>query len=198
MKSESTQIITTADPDETGTREESNDNAKTFQSAVIGVFDTHAQAERMIKSLDANGFPLQQLSIVGKGYHSEERPVGFYTTGDRVKTWGSVGLLWGSLWGLLLGAAFFWVPGIGPIAAAGPFVHLLVSAAEGAAVVGGISALGAALVSLGLPRKGVIKYERLLTADKFVLIAHGSRTEVTSAHHMMEQANATDTAVINA
>jgi hypothetical protein len=59
-------------------------------------------------------------------------PTGFYTTGDRVKTWGGAGLFWGSLWGLLFGAAFFWIPGVKPIAVAGPFVHLLVTAVEGA------------------------------------------------------------------
>ena len=84
-------------------------------NAVIGVFPTHVQAEQAIKTMEANGFSMRRLSIIGKGYHTEERPVGFYTTGDRVKTWGGVGLFWGSIWGLLFGAAFFWVPGIGPI-----------------------------------------------------------------------------------
>lgn len=166
--------------------------------AVIGVFDTHVQAERVVKSMEANGFPLRQLSIIGKGYHSEEHPVGFYTTGDRVKTWGGAGLVWGGLWGLLFGSAFFWVPGIGPIAAAGPFIHLLATAAQGAAVVGGISALGAALVSMGLPKKDVVKYESIVKADRFLVIAHGDAQEVARARQLMEQEKASETAVIEA
>jgi hypothetical protein len=51
------------------------------------------------------------------------------------------------LWGLLAGAGFFWIPGIGLIAAGGPFLHLLATAAGGAVVVGGASALGAALTA---------------------------------------------------
>jgi len=166
--------------------------------AVIGVFDTHVQAEHAIKSLESSGFSMQRLSIVGKGYHTEEKPTGFYSLGDRVKTWGSVGLFWGSLWGLLFGAAFIWIPGIGPIAAAGPFVHLLVSAVEGAVVVGGMSALGAALVSLGLPKKDVIKYEREIKADRYLIIAHGTHDEVERARELMEQEQATDTTVVEA
>jgi hypothetical protein len=182
-----------SDADESG---EMSQETETFQSAVIGVFSTHSQAERIIKKLEDNGFPLRQLSIIGKGYHSEEHPVGFYSTGDRVKTWGGVGLFWGGLWGLLIGAAFFWVPAVGPIAAAGPIVHLLVSAVEGAAVVGGISAVGAALVSLGLPKKDVIKYESLIKAEKYIVIAHGDIHEVDKARHLMDQEQATDTAVV--
>jgi hypothetical protein len=165
------------------------------QSAIIAVFDTHLQAERAVRSMKRAGFDMRKLSIVGKGYHTEEHPVGFYTTGDRVKTWGGIGAFWGGLWGLLIGAAFFWIPGIGPLAVAGPFVHLLVSALEGAILVGGVSALGAALVSLGVPREKVMKYETQVRADKYLLIAHGDAGQVEQARTIMSQNEATETAV---
>lgn len=167
-------------------------------SAVIGVFDTHDQAEQAVKALEAGGFPMRRLSIVGKGYQTEEKPTGFYTTGDRVKTWGGVGLLWGSLWGLLVGAGFFWIPGIGLIAAGGPFLHLLATAAGSAVVVGGASALGAALISLGLPKSDVIKYERYIKSDRYLIIAHGTAEEVARAADLMQQERAAETAVIGA
>lgn len=166
------------------------------RNAVIGVFAIHTEAEEAVKALQKNGFPMRRLSIIGKGYHTEENPIGFYSTGDRVKTWGGAGLFWGTLWGLLFGSAFFWIPGIGPIAAAGPFVHLLVTAVEGAAVVGGVSALGAALVSMGLPQKDVIKYERYVKADKYLVIAHGPSDEVALAKTLMEQEKAMEIAVV--
>jgi hypothetical protein len=167
-------------------------------SAVIGVFDTHDQAEQAVKALETAGFPMRRLSIVGKGYQAEEKPTGFYTAGDRVKTWGGVGMLWGSLWGLLVGFGFFWIPGIGLIAAGGPFLHLLATAAGGAVVVGGVSALGAALISLGLPKKNVIKYERLVKSDRYLVIAHGTPAEVAHATGLMQQEQATETEVIGA
>lgn len=167
-------------------------------SAIIATYDTHLQAEQAVKDLDRSGFDMKLLSIVGKGYHSEQHPVGFYTMGDRMKSWGGLGLFWGALWGMLLGAAFFWLPGIGPLGVAGPFVHLLVSGVEGAAVVGGVSALGAALVSLGVPKNSVIKYESSLRADKFLLIVHGNAEAVEQAQQVIEQTGATDSATYTA
>ena len=89
---------------------------------------------------------MKKLSIVGKDYHTEEHVVGYYTTGDRMMYWGKLGAFWGGFWGLLFGSAFFWVPGIGPLLVAGPLVMWIVGALEEAAVVGGLSALGAATV----------------------------------------------------
>ena len=50
----------------------------------------------------------------------------------------------------------------------------LVGALEGAVVIGGVSALGAALMQIGVPKDQTIKYETALKADKFVLVVHGS------------------------
>jgi hypothetical protein len=167
-------------------------------NAIIATYQTHEQAEEAVRELDRSGFSMKQLSIVGKGYHSEEHPVGFYTVGDRMKSWGGLGLFWGALWGMLLGAAFFWVPGIGPLGVAGPFVHILVTGAEGAALAGGTSVLGAALMSLGVPKDGVIKYESSLRADKYLLIVHGSKEDVERASRVVEHTPAVETAIYTA
>jgi len=44
----------------------------------IGVYDTHTEAENAIKELQKSGFDIKKLSIVGKGYHSEEHAGDFY------------------------------------------------------------------------------------------------------------------------
>ena len=163
------------------------------QSAVVATFDTHRQAEQGVKELQKSGFNMNKLSIIGRGYHSEEHPLGFYTSGDRIRTWGGIGAFWGGLWGILLGAAFFWVPGFGPLAVAGPIVGMLAGGLEGAAVVGGISALVAALMSLGLPKRSAIKYETLLKADKYLVIAHGNAEEVDNAREILQRAHALET-----
>lgn len=161
-------------------------------SGLIATYDTHAGAEDSIREIDHAGFNMKRLSIIGKGYHSEEHPVGFYTVGDRMKTWGGVGAFWGALWGMLFGAAFFWIPGIGLLGAAGPFVHVLAGALEGAALVGGLSVLGAALANIGVPGDAIVKYERSLRADKYLLIAHGTSEEIEKLRAVVERTGAAD------
>lgn len=157
------------------------------QNNVIAVYDSHAQAEEALQKLSSEGFDIKKVSIIGKGYHSEEKVVGYYTTGDRMKSWGAMGAFWGGLWGLLLGAGFFLIPGVGPVLIGGPFLAALVGALESAAVVGGLSALAAALVSMGIPKDKALKYEADLRADKYLLVVHGTAEEVERARSILAQ-----------
>ena len=156
------------------------------KSSVIAVYGSHESAEHAVKTLQHQGFDMTKLSIVGKDYHTEEHVVGYYTTGDRMKSWGSFGAFWGGLWGLLFGAAIFFFPGIGPIAVAGPLAASIVAALEGAVAVGGLSALAAALVGAGIPKESALKYETELQAGKFVLLAHGTDEEIGRAKALLE------------
>jgi hypothetical protein len=157
------------------------------KSSVIAVYSTHEQAETTVKALQQHGFDMTKLSIVGKDYHTEEHVVGYYNTGDRMKAWGRVGAFWGGLWGMLFGAAVFFIPGVGPIVVAGPLVAWILGALEGAVVVGGLSALGAALVSIGVPKDSALKYETELQSGKFVLVAHGSEGEIDRAKALLDR-----------
>ena len=118
----------------------------TENKASVAIFETHQQAEDAVKELERAGFDMKTLSIIGKGFHTEENVVGYYSVGDRMKLWGKTGAFWGGLWGMLFGSAFFFIPGVGPLVFAGPIVSWMIGALEGAAVVGGLGALGAALV----------------------------------------------------
>lgn len=149
------------------------------------VFNTHAEAEDAIRLLDRSGFDVKKLSIIGKGYHTEEHAVGFYGMGDRIKSWGGVGAFWGGIWGLLLGPAVFLLPGVGLVAMAGPVVTALISTLEGAVLVGSLGALGAALSKLGASHDQVIKYESAIKSDKYVLMIHGSTEEISIANDIL-------------
>ncbi len=154
-------------------------------NSVVAIYDTHTQAEEAVKELQRSGFDMKKMSIVGKDYHTDEHVVGYYNTGDRMKYWGKQGAFWGGLWGMLFGA-FFIIPGLGPILVAGPLVAWIVGALEGAVVVGGLSALGAGLYSIGIPKDSVVKYEAALKSDKFLLLAHGTAAEVGKARDILQ------------
>jgi len=160
------------------------------QNSVVAVFAQHSGAENAIKELQGSGFDIKKLAVVGRDYQTEADVVGFYNTGDRMKYWGKWGAFWGGLWGLLIGAAFIIVPGVGPVVAAGSIVSWIVAALEGAVVVGGLSALGAGLFSIGIPKNSVVKYETSIKAGKFVLVAHGTAVEVAKARDILKTSGA--------
>jgi hypothetical protein len=164
--------------------------AEKDQNSVVATFGQHTGAENAVKELKAGGFDVKKLSIIGRDYHSEDHIIGFYNTGDRMKYWGKMGAFWGGLWGMLFGAAFLFIPGIGPVIAAGSVVSWIVGALEGAVVVGGLSALGAGLYSFGIPKDSVVNYETSLKAGKFLLIAHGTADEVEQARQILQNSEA--------
>jgi hypothetical protein len=154
----------------------------------VAVYPDHSEADTAVKALQHGGFDMKKLSIIGADYHSEEDVVGFYNTGDRMRTWGKYGAFWGGIWGLFFGAAFFVVPGIGPLVAAGPLVVAIVSALEGAVAVGALGAIGAGLVGIGIPANSMVHYETAIKAGKFLVVAHGSHDEAEHARDILTSA----------
>lgn len=71
----------------------------------------------------------------------------------------------------------------------------IIGALEGAVVVGGLTAVGAGLYSIGIPKDSVLKYETALKADKFILIAHGTAAEVAKAKDIIQTTHPTELAV---
>ena len=132
-------------------------NAGNERNSIVAIFGQYSGAENAIKELKNTGFDIKHLSIIGRDYHTEQNIVGFYNSG--MKYWGKLGAFWGGIWGLLVGVAVLIIPAVGPVVIAGSAVTLIVAALEGAIAVGGLSALGAGLLSLGIPKDSVIKYE---------------------------------------
>jgi len=165
------------------------------QNSTVAIFSDHTGAEHAVKELQKAGFDIKKLSLVGKDYHSDEHVVGYYNTGDRMRYWGTLGAFCGGLWGLLFGSALLFVPGIGPIVVGGPIVSWIIGALQGAAVVGGISAIGAALYSIGIPKDSVLRYETSLKANKFLLVVHGTADEVERASSILQGTDALETTV---
>jgi hypothetical protein len=153
--------------------------------AVIAVYENHLGAEEAVNKLQKWGFDMKKLSVVGKDWHTEEPVADLENTDDRLKHWGKLGVLWGGLWGALLGTTFFWVPGVGPLRVGGPLSASVIAALEGAVAVGGLSALGGALCGMGVPRNRVLRYETAVRANRFLAIAHGNPIETGKAWEIL-------------
>ncbi|MFZ2960902.1 MAG: permease [Candidatus Ozemobacteraceae bacterium] len=154
--------------------------------SVVAVLESHIEAEEAVKKLQQSGISLKDCSIVGKENLTGEQVIGSYYAGDRMAYWGTVGAFVGGLWGLLGGSAFLLIPGIGAVVVGGTFVAAIVGSLEGAAVVGGLSALGAAFYNIGVPAGTVVSYETAVKGDRFIVIVHGNSAEVAKAKMILE------------
>lgn len=137
------------------------------RGAVFTFYHTHEVAEEAICDLQSSGFNLRKLSIV--------------TTGERMKAWGNTEAFWNGLWGTTFGGAFFLVPPTGPLFVAGPLVGWIGIALEGEIAVEGLSALGVALYSIGVPEESIFEYESRIKNGNVLVIAHGSQDGVSAA-----------------
>ena len=157
-------------------------------TAAIAAFADHESADIAVKQLASSGFDITKVTIIGRGFHTEEHVTGFYTVGDRVTFWGKYGAFWGGVWGLLFGGVFLMIPAFGPVIVAGHFAAVIVAGIEGSLAVGGLGAIGAALYSIGIPKDDAIRYEKALKADAFLVMVHGTANEVHRARTVLEKA----------
>jgi hypothetical protein len=161
----------------------------------VAIYETHQLAESAVMQLHESGLDMSTVSVIGQGYHSGDNVVGYYEKGDRMRAWGETGAFWGAIWGLLIGSAFFVIPGLGPLLFAGPIVAGLVGALEGAAVGGGLSVLGSALLKVGIPTEFAREYEAASRAHKYLLLVHGTAADAAKAKRILEQTDAAHSAV---
>jgi hypothetical protein len=69
----------------------------------------------------------------------------------------------------------------------GPLVGWIVAALGEGAAVGSLTALGAGLYSIGIPKNSILRYETELKADHFVVVAHGTLDDMTAAKRMFDR-----------
>jgi len=81
------------------------------------------------------------------------------------------------------------IPIVGHVVVLGYLATVLAAGLENAVLVGGLSALGAALYSLGIPKDSVLQYESDLKADGFIVMARGSAEEAERAKTVLAKSN---------
>lgn len=126
------------------------------EQSIVAVYDSLAKAEDAVRRLDEGHFPINQVSIVAKNLESEREVHGYITAGDVAGAGAGTGAWVGGLFGLLVGAAFIWVPGFGPLLVAGPLAAALLGGPEGVAAGAAGGGLLGALVGFGVSRQHIL------------------------------------------
>jgi hypothetical protein len=155
------------------------------EHSVVGVYKSLAEAEDAVRSLADGGFPIQQVSIVARNLQDDRRVHGFVTSCDVAKSAATTGAWVGGIFGLLVGAAFLWVPGVGPLVVVGSLAGVLLGGVEGAVAGAAVTGVLGWLFSLGISREKILKYEEAVKAGKYLVIAHGTADEVEWAHKIL-------------
>jgi hypothetical protein len=154
-------------------------------NVAVAIYGTHTEAESVINQLKQSNFDMSKLSIVGRSDYIDKHVLGYYNNELLMKKWSKIGAFWGEVWGATLGPAFFFIPDFGRLAFAGPIVGWLTDTLKTGAVMDRSSALGAGLITMGIPEKRVLVSKDPHEADRFVIIAQGSEKEVQMAHDII-------------
>lgn len=167
------------------------------QQSVVHTYQTMAEAEDAVKKLIDQKFPTNQISIVTQNLKSEKQIHGYITAGDVAKDSAGTGAWMGGLFGLLTGAAFVFVPGFGPLVVAGSFASVLLGGIEGTVLgAAGGGALGA-LFGWGVSKEHILKYEEVVKAGSYLVIANGDEAQVKLARTILDGLNVGQTAPMN-
>jgi uncharacterized membrane protein len=153
-------------------------------SVALGIFDSRDQAERSVQELRNKGFD-KEISVVthddNQGQSSGLTMGGKTDSNlDGITTGGVLG----GVAGLAVGAGALFIPGIGPLIAAGPIAGLL-----SGAVTGGIAG---GLIDWGIPAEESRHYEEDVKQGKTLVAVHSSGPKLDDAAHILRQHGAHD------
>jgi len=152
------------------------------EDSVVGVYVSLPAAKRAIRQLKENEFSTHNVSLIATNLEDDDEIHGFVSHGDRSEKDAMVGGGIGGVLGLLAGAAFFWIPGVGPIFLAGPLATALVGTAVGTLV--------GAMSGWGVPDEKLEEYEQKVKQGKVLIVAHGDSLEVARAERILAETDA--------
>ncbi len=155
-------------------------------TSLVAVYPDHKAAENAVRTLHEAGFALKDLSIVGRDFQMSEDPVGLVSLQDYATAGAETGAWFGGLFGLLVGAAFLILPGIGPIVVAGPLAAAFLGGIEGAIAGMALGGVAGALIGVGIPKERALKYETHVKGGKFLVIARGNPDVIERHKKLLE------------
>ena len=155
------------------------------ENATVAVYESPDSVETALWQLQRSGFDPGSISVAGREGEAGECAACYQKVGEGVRYWGRTGGFWNGVWEKLPGWALLNLPGIGTVLMAGALAQWVVASLENAAIFSGLSALGAALYSIGIPKDAIPEFEAALATGKYLVIAHGPAGEVARAKRVL-------------
>jgi hypothetical protein len=150
-------------------------------NTTIGVYDTHEKAIKAVEELKRTGFPVQQVSLIGKAVVIDD--LMHVKHNRRIKNVPAItGAILGPILGILTGVKLFAIPGFGFLFGIGPILGALAGFSLGIAFGGAIS-LFAILV---IRSRALLKYHEHTEEKGFQVVAHGNIDEINKAKEILK------------
>ncbi|MFE1748379.1 ChaB family protein [Coleofasciculus sp. H7-2] len=176
----------------TATNPTTQPSVSTVERSISAVFKDREQIENVIHRLLDRGIPRDDISVIGKNFHSETRIAGFITKKDVIlgglRSGGIFGSLFGSALGLLTGVGVLFIPFVGSVVAAGPIGAALLGAASGALAGAAGAGLVSALVALGMPEDKAAVYQTRIEAGDFLVVVEVPANQSGEIQLLLESA----------
>ena len=150
-------------------------------NTTVGVYDTHEKAIQAVEQLKSAGFPVQQVSLIGKAVVIDD--LIHVKNNRRIKNTPVItGAILGPILGILTGIKLFAIPGLGFLFGIGA-IHGALAGFSLGIVCGGVLSL---IAILAIKRRSVLKYHKHIEKKGFQVIAHGNNEEVNRAKEILE------------
>lgn len=166
----------------TSSAAQTQSSARQGVKSVIGVFNSHDNAEQAVNALRTQGFTTEEINIVSKNKKQQGHDNEYFE--DDITDGALTGGTLGGIGGLLLGAGALAIPGVGPVLAAGP-----IAAALSGAVAGGITG---GLIDWGIPAESGRRYEQHVAQGGILAIIRSDTVKANQAAQILRQNGAKD------
>ena len=156
-----------------------------MRDAVVAALANRRAAETAVRKLAGAGFGAAGPGVCGGGDPDAEDDTRFRNDGDWIKFCCGRGAIWGGVWGLAFGGLLMTIPLAGRVNVLGLLAATIASAVASAIVVGGLSALSAALYSIRTVKVTKVQYEATMQANSFLVPAHDPAEDIARARVLL-------------
>jgi uncharacterized membrane protein len=150
-------------------------------NTIVGVYTTHEKAIESVQELNRAGYPVQQISLIGKSVIIDD--LMHFKRNRWVKNRPAIiGAIAGPILGILTGVKLFAIPGLGFLYGAGVILGALAGFSLGI-VCGGVISLFSILL---IKSHAFLKYHEHTEEKGFQVIAHGTLEDANRAIKILD------------